>query len=97
VPDVSYYTVSVLRVHKSALKHGCTIEDISHAVDMAMYWDVLDEDHDPPKLLIIGPDGAANLLELIGGELVGGVLLIWHAKRCGEKYLILLPKTGGDT
>jgi hypothetical protein len=64
---------------------------------MAMYWDVLDEDNDPPKLLIIGPDGDANLLELIGGELDGGVLLIWHAMRCRKKYLTLLPKTGGGT
>lgn len=87
----------MLRVHKSALKHGCTIEGISHAVDMAMYWDVLDEGNDPPKQLIIGPDGAANILELIGGELAGGVLLIWHAKRCRGEYLTLLPKTGGDT
>jgi hypothetical protein len=83
----------VLRVHKSALKHGCTIEGISHAVDMAMYWDVLDEGSDPPKQLIIGPDGAANLLELIGGELADE-LWIWHADRCRAKYLTLLPKTG---
>lgn len=94
---ISYYTTSVLRVHKSALKHGCTVEGISHALDMAMYRDVLDEANDPPKLLIIGPDGAANLLELIGGELAGDVLLIWHAKRCRDEYLTLLPKTGGDT
>ncbi len=86
----------VLRVHKSALKHGCTIEDISHAVDMAMYEDVLDEDNDPPKLLIIGPDGAANILELIGGELADDVLLIWHAKTCSAEYLDLLPKQGGE-
>jgi len=86
----------VLRVHKSALKHGCTIEDISHAADMAMYSDILDEDHDPPKQLIIGPDSAANILELIGGEL-NGDLLIWHADRCRKSYLTLLPRTGGDT
>jgi hypothetical protein len=92
---ISYYTAWVLRVHKSALKHGCTIECISHAVDMALYWGVLDEDNDPPKVLIIGPDGAANLLELIGGELADGVLLIWHANRCREEYLNLLPQTGG--
>src|SRR4051794_18568786 len=44
---------SVLRVHSSALNHGCTIEDISHAVDMALYETVLDDNNDPPKLLII--------------------------------------------
>lgn len=63
---------------------------------MALYRDVLDEDNDPPKLLIIGPDGAANLLELIGGELADDVLLIWHAKSCRAEYLTLLPNTGGD-
>ena len=86
----------MLRVHKSALKHGCTIEDISHAADMAMYWDVLDEDNDPPKQLIIGPDSAANMLELIGGVL-NGDLWIWHADRCRKSYLTLLPRMGGDT
>ena len=85
----------MLRVHDSALKHGCTIEDISHAVDMALYEVVVDEDNDPPKLLIIGPDGAGNLLELIGGELDDD-LRIWHADRCRRAYLRLLPKTGGD-
>ena len=69
----------MLRVHESALKHGCTIEDISHAVDMALYEALLDDENDPPKVLIIGPDGAGNLLELIGGELADDVLLIWHA------------------
>ncbi len=87
----------MLQVHKSALKHGCTIEDISHAVDMAQYEDVLDEDNDPPKLLIIGPDGAGNFLELIGGELADDVLLIWHARPCCAEYLELLPRLGGES
>lgn len=63
---------------------------------MAMYESVIDPDKDPPKLLIIGPDGAGNLLELIGGELADDVLLIWHADRCRKAYLELLPRTGGD-
>lgn len=86
----------MLRVHKSALKHGCSVEDVSHAVDMELYEDVLDEDHDPPKLLIIGPDSSGNLLELIGGELGNGDLLIWHADRCRPAYRDLLPKPGAD-
>jgi hypothetical protein len=85
----------VLRIHDSALKHGCTREDISHAVDMALYENVVDEDSDPPKLLIIGPDGAANLLELVGGKL-DDELWIWHAMPCRPKYLEHLPKTGGN-
>jgi hypothetical protein len=90
-----YYTsVRMLRVHPSALNHGCSIEDISHAIDMAMYEGMLDEDNDPPKLLILGPDPAANILELVGGELAGDVLLIWHAKPCSAEYFGLLPAEG---
>lgn len=61
---------------------------------MALHDDVIGDESDPPKRLIIGPDGAGNLLELIGGELNDG-LLIWHAMPCRSKYLDLLPKTGG--
>lgn len=88
----SYYTQDVLHVHTSALKHGCSIEGISHAVDMALLDEVIDEDNDPPKILIIGPDPAGNLLELIGGEIAGDVLLIWHAQRCRKQYLQYLPQ-----
>ena len=85
----------MLRIDDSALKHGCTREDISHAYDMALYEAVLDEDADPPKLLIIGPNGAATLLELIGAELDDGDVLIWHAMACRKQYLNLLPDSGG--
>ncbi len=87
---------SVLRAHRSALRHGCSIEDISHAVDAELYESVLDEDHDPPKLLIIGPDSAGNILELLGGELADDGLPTWHADHCRRAYLDLLPKTGGE-
>jgi hypothetical protein len=85
----------VLRIEKSALRHGCTREDISHAYDLATFDKVLDTDSDPPKVLIIGPDSAGSLLELIGGELEEGDV-IWHAMPCRKQYLDLLPGTGGD-
>ena len=86
----------MLRVRESALKHGCSVEDISHALDMALRSFEVDPDHDPPKLLFIGPDPAGNLLELIGGEF-GDDLWIWHADRCRPAYLKLLPNLGGET
>lgn len=67
-----------------------------HAYDMALYDDIIDEDADPPKRLIIGPDGAANLLELIGAVLDNDDVLIWHAMRCRKQYLDLLPGPGGE-
>jgi hypothetical protein len=84
----------VLRVRESAHKHGCSVEDISHAVDMALVEIELDPGHEPAKLLIIGPDPAANLLELVGGEF-GDDLWIWHADRCRPAYQKLLPDAGG--
>lgn len=63
---------------------------------MALHEVVIDADNDPPKVLIIGPDGAGNLLELIGGDMADDVLLIWHADSCRADYLRLLPKAGGS-
>ncbi|MBA2496189.1 MAG: hypothetical protein H0V33_03690 [Acidimicrobiia bacterium] len=57
----------------------------------------IDPDHEPPKLMFIGPDSAGNLLEVIGGELADGVLLIWRADVCRPQYRHLLPKPGGRT
>lgn len=42
------------------MKHGCTREDISHAYDLSLWETVLDENADPPKLLVVGPDSAGN-------------------------------------
>ncbi|GAC1373534.1 MAG: hypothetical protein NVSMB4_00140 [Acidimicrobiales bacterium] len=84
----------MLRIEAPALTHGCTREDVSHAYDLAVFDKVLDEDADPPKFLVIGPDSAGNLLELIGGEFEGGDV-IWHAMPCRKQYLDLLPRRGG--
>lgn len=64
---------------------------------MAIFGDVLDPDQDPPKLLFIGPDEAANLLELIGGDAESGDRVIWHADRLSSQYHQLLPNTGGSS
>lgn len=84
----------MLRVAKSALKRGYSIEDISHAYDLYQYEDVIDHDSEPPKILTIGPDPAGNFLELIGGEQSDGDHLIWHAMRCRPQYLALLAGVG---
>jgi hypothetical protein len=60
---------------------------------MAQVETEIEPDRDPPKLLFIGPDGAGNLLEMIGDEL-DGELWIWHAMKCRPKYLQLLPAMG---
>jgi hypothetical protein len=90
----SYYTRVVLRIADSALKHGYSREEVSHAYDMAVYEGVIDPDAEPPKVLTIGPDSAGNLLELVGGPRLNGDYLIWHAMRCRPPYLALLPGGG---
>ena len=50
-----------LDIRPSALKHGITSESIDHAVTYAMYADDFQET-EPPKMLILGPDGAGNVL-----------------------------------
>ena len=49
---------------------------------------------DPPKLLVIGPDRAGNLLEVIVLVLADDATLVIHAMRLRETYHDLLP--GGD-
>jgi hypothetical protein len=93
-PGVSYYTPRVLRIADTALKHGYSREEVSHAYDMAVYEGVVNPDAEQPKLLTIGPDSAGNLLELIGGPRPNEEHLIWHAMRCRAKYLALLPSGG---
>lgn len=85
----------MLRIEYSALRHGSTREDISHAYDFAVFDKVLDEDAEPPKVLIIGPDSAGNLLELIGGEFEEGDV-IWHSMPCRKQYLDPLTDRGGE-
>ncbi|QIK68379.1 hypothetical protein G7072_04085 [Nocardioides sp. HDW12B] len=77
----------------SALRHGCSREDISHAYDLFLIDRVIEPDTEPPKLLFVGPDEAGNLLELVGGEL-NGELWIWHAMKCRPQYLQLLAGAG---
>lgn len=84
----------MLRIADSALKHGHTREDISHAFDLAVFDGGIDADVEPPKYLTIGPDPAGNLLELVGGPRANGDYLIWHAMRCRPQYLALLPGGG---
>jgi uncharacterized DUF497 family protein len=51
--------------HGSAFKHGCTIEEITHALDNAIAVVDLDSESDPPRVLAIGPDQSARWLEVV--------------------------------
>lgn len=51
----------------------------------------VDPDADPPKLLVVGADGAGNLLEVIVLELADERRLAIHAMSLRAAYHELLP------
>lgn len=77
-------------IHRSALRHGLTEDDITHAIDNSVAVADLEPDADPPKLLVIGPDLAGNLLEVVLLDLADGVLAI-HAMALRAIFYDLLP------
>lgn len=78
-------------IHRSALRHGLTEDDIRHAIDNSVAVADLDPDADPPKVLVIGPDLAGNLLEVVLLDLADDVLAI-HAMALRATFYDLLPE-----
>jgi len=52
-----------VEVHDSARKHGVADQDILHAIDHALA--IEDASEDPDRWLLLGPDTAGNLLEVV--------------------------------
>jgi hypothetical protein len=68
-----------VEIHTSARRHGISDADMLHAVANPVVADDLGED--PDRWLIIGPDLAANLLEIVVLINSDGVEMIIHAMR----------------
>jgi len=66
-----------VEIHSSARRHDIADDDILHAIDHSLVVDDLGEE--PDRWLIIGPDRAANLLEVIVLVTAEGDELIIHA------------------
>jgi hypothetical protein len=54
-----------VEVHRSARRHGIDDQDIRHAIGHPVVVADIDPDADPPKMLVIAPDRAGNLLEVV--------------------------------
>jgi hypothetical protein len=80
-----------VEIHRSARRHDITDEDIAHAVEHALVVVDLEPDADPPRVLAIGPDRAANLLEVVWLEFTDRVPLVIHAMALRPKFHDLLP------
>ena len=73
-------------IHRSAHKHGATDDDIRHAIDNAR----VVADIDDGIVLYLGPDLAANLLEVIAVTEDDDDELVIHAMALRGKYRPLL-------
>ncbi len=76
-PYFSYYNNRV-EIHGSARKHRADGEDILHAIDHALAFEDVGED--PDRWLLIGPDTAGNLLEVVVMITTEGIVI--HACPC---------------
>jgi hypothetical protein len=77
-----------VEVHDSARKHGVADEDIYHSVDHALA--IEDAGEDPDRWLVIGPDRAGNLLEVVVLMTVEGTQLAIHAMPMRAQFRRLL-------
>ena len=83
-----------LEIRLSALKHGVSTESIIHAVTHPLY---IDEDFrgtDPAQVLMLGPDTAGNMLEVVGRLDADEALVVFHAMAARPSLLRLIDKKG---
>jgi hypothetical protein len=79
-----------VEIYASARKHGIADEDIVHAVEHALAVG----EQDDGKVLYLGPDRAANLLEVVSVMREDGSEIVIHAMRMRAKYEPLLRGEG---
>ena len=77
-----------MEIHPSARRHGIADDDMLHAIDHSLA--VGDVGEDPDRWLVIGPDQAGNLLELVVLVTAEGDELIIHAMHLRAVYRKLL-------
>ena len=83
-----------VEIRLSALKHGVSTESIIHAVTHPLY---IDEDFrgtDPAQVLMLGPDAAGNMLEVVGRLDADEALVVFHAMAARPSLLRLMNKKG---
>jgi hypothetical protein len=80
-----------VEVHRSARKHGITDGQMYHALDHAWLVADLDDGSTPARTLVLGPDPAGNLLELVVLHFDDGRDMVIHAMAMRRQYESLLP------
>lgn len=78
-----------MQVHRSALEHGVTAEDGTHAAEHPLYIADLDGES-PQRELRLGFDTAGRLLELVVLRFDSGNELLIHAMKARPPYIDLI-------
>jgi hypothetical protein len=78
-----------VQVHRSALKHGVTAEDGTHAAEHWIFAAELDRES-PQRELRLGFDTAGRLLELVVLRFDSGTELLIHAMKARPQYIDLI-------
>jgi hypothetical protein len=81
-----------VEIHRSARKHGITDRQINYALDHARLVADLDDETSPARTLVLGPDSAGNMLELIVLHFDDGRDMVIHAMPMRRQYESLLPR-----
>lgn len=87
---VSRYDIWYVEIYRSACGHKIADDDIRHAVEHAL----AAGEQDDGKVLYLGPDRAANLLEVISVVRDDGSEIVIHAMRMRAKYELFLRGEG---
>lgn len=78
-----------MEFHSSASRHDVAEEDVVHALAHALVEFDLDDDS-PTRRLVLGPDGAGNLLEIVVLRFDDDREMVIHAMRMRPKYQVLI-------
>lgn len=81
-----------MEIHRSARRHGVRDADIVHALGRVAVECEVGEDESPRRWLVLGPDRAGNMLELVVLVFDDGRQMVIHAMVMRAKYRALLPK-----
>ena len=73
----------------SGLRHGVTATSIEHACHYPLKVSTAFET-DSEKVLVLGPDVAGNIIEVIGVFETENCFVVFHAMPARSKYLALL-------
>ena len=78
-----------MEFRRSAFKHGVTVDAIEHAVEHWLLW--RDNVNGSQTTLILGPDNAANILEVLA-EIDADEMYVFHAMPARRQFLTLLEQ-----